>query len=390
MTQFKHFGARLAALGVSLALQGVALAGTDTPPTFRILSDQEVAAHTAMMNTLQGKAREEYRNAQYEQLKKRAMENGFRMPSTPPWAGMAMATTAAPQAVGSAATPADEAAEAAARHAAMRDKLKAHQDSAPAAADAKPVADTPPAAVDAGQAGVTIEPAPVVTTDAGGVAAEDTTQQDATGSMQATPEAAVAEIPATTTPPVTTPAASEPRFAPVEELNAAQALSTVPAAPPLPAAPPVPPEAPAMPPTPAEAPTIPPTPYAAGPVASPAPPAPAEPVAEASAPAPAAAAPLTGESGPAYGGADTVTAYRESMRARFEEYMKERQAQHEETMRRQREQHEAQMEQKRAEAGRNRPYPFPAMPAYGPRYPAAFPGYRTPYWQQQPPPPPAQ
>lgn len=87
--------------------------------------------------------------------------------------------------------------------------------------------------------------------------------------------------------------------------------------------------------------------------------------------------------GPAEGG-ETVEQYRASMRARFDEYMQERQARHDDMMRRQREQLEANMEQSRAKANRMppQPYPYPGMPAYGPRYPAAFPGYRTPYWQQ--------
>lgn len=85
--------------------------------------------------------------------------------------------------------------------------------------------------------------------------------------------------------------------------------------------------------------------------------------------------------------ADAMSAYRENMRTRFDEYMQERQMQMEENARRQREQHEAAMEQNRAlraNRGPYAPYPYPAAPpSYGPRYPAAYPGYRTPYWQQQ-------
>lgn len=86
-----------------------------------------------------------------------------------------------------------------------------------------------------------------------------------------------------------------------------------------------------------------------------------------------------------------VDTYRESMRSRFDEYMKERQAKRDEAMRLQREQREAALEQSRAQMNRNRfqpPFPYPPGPAYGPRYPGAFPGYRTPYWQQPPPPQP--
>ena len=81
-----------------------------------------------------------------------------------------------------------------------------------------------------------------------------------------------------------------------------------------------------------------------------------------------------------------MTAYRETMRSRFDKYMQERQAQLQDTARRQREQHEAEMERQRAlqaERTRIQPYAYPAMPPYGPRYPEAFPGYRTPYWQQR-------
>jgi len=82
MTQLKHFSAGLMALGISLALQGGAAAATDAAPAFRILSDEEIAAHSAVMNSLQGEARDAYRNAQYEQLKQRALDNGFRLPAS--------------------------------------------------------------------------------------------------------------------------------------------------------------------------------------------------------------------------------------------------------------------------------------------------------------------
>ena len=79
-----------------------------------------------------------------------------------------------------------------------------------------------------------------------------------------------------------------------------------------------------------------------------------------------------------------MRAHQDSIRARFDEYMKERQARLDADMRRQREQ-QAELERQRIEAPRYpvQPYPYPAMPAYGPRYPAAFPGYREPYWQQR-------
>jgi hypothetical protein len=74
------------------------------------------------------------------------------------------------------------------------------------------------------------------------------------------------------------------------------------------------------------------------------------------------------------------------MRERFDTYLQERQAQQREAIRRQREQHEANIEQGLGwapPANRFGPPPFRGMPVYGPRYPAAFPGYRTPYWQQE-------
>ena len=87
-----------------------------------------------------------------------------------------------------------------------------------------------------------------------------------------------------------------------------------------------------------------------------------------------------------YASSETMQAYREAMRARFDEYMQERQAQHVENVRRQREQREALMDQQRNRPGVGNPYappvPYPPAPGYGPRYPSAFPGYRTPYWQQ--------
>ena len=81
-----------------------------------------------------------------------------------------------------------------------------------------------------------------------------------------------------------------------------------------------------------------------------------------------------------------MASYRDNMRSQFDQYMAERRAQMEENARLQREQHEAAMEKNRAMRA-NRPgfapYPYPAAPpSYGPRYPAAYPGYRTPYWQQ--------
>ena len=63
------------------------------------MSDQEADSYRMAMQALDGQAREDYRNAQYEKLRQRALENGYRMPVTPPWAGQRVAPT------GAAATP---------------------------------------------------------------------------------------------------------------------------------------------------------------------------------------------------------------------------------------------------------------------------------------------
>ena len=86
MIQQKHFAGGLLALGISIALQTGVSAATDTPSNSWLMSDAEVAAHTAAMARLEGPARDEYRNAQYEQLKRRAQEHGFELPADPPWA----------------------------------------------------------------------------------------------------------------------------------------------------------------------------------------------------------------------------------------------------------------------------------------------------------------
>ena len=86
--------------------------------------------------------------------------------------------------------------------------------------------------------------------------------------------------------------------------------------------------------------------------------------------------------------AATMENYRQEMRERFDAYMKERQAKMEEMTRRQREVATPPQPPTPPTAMPSRPAmpygAYPNMPPYGPRYPAAFPGYQTPYWQQPP------
>ena len=363
MTQCSQFAVGLLTLAAALVPATGIQAASDPAPVFRIMSDDEIAAHSTVMQNLHGQAREEYRNAQYAQLRQRALDNGYRMPADPPWLAQA-AQTAAPAGPGTAADSA--ASEAAARHAAMREKLDARRDPQraisgddlarlqqaigvqqvpeaqpqnPPAESAQPAAPAMPAAVEP-QAAAEVSSTPLEPATPGPAAAPEV----AVEAVEAAQPAEPAPQPATVEPPAPPPATAETRFVPAEE------LAELPEQAPPPPATPTPPEAPA---------------------------APAAPEMPERASAGIEAA------GPAEGG-ETVEQYRASMRARFDEYMQERQARHDDMMRRQREQLEANMEQSRAKANRMppQPYPYPGMPAYGPRYPAAFPGYRTPYWQQ--------
>jgi hypothetical protein len=86
-----------------------------------------------------------------------------------------------------------------------------------------------------------------------------------------------------------------------------------------------------------------------------------------------------------------MDAYRKEMRARFEAYMRERRAQMD-AMTQQQDEGTAAPQRPTAPpmqpgAGPAMrpgpgPYGYPNMPPYGPRYPSAFPGYQTPYWQR--------
>ena len=59
--------------------------GAVPPEQFRIMTDAEIAEHKRIMQSLSGTAREDYRNAQYQQLKQRAQAQGYLLPDTPPW-----------------------------------------------------------------------------------------------------------------------------------------------------------------------------------------------------------------------------------------------------------------------------------------------------------------
>ena len=95
MNQKPPYASGLLALGISVALQTTALAGADAPSASLLMSEAEIAAHKSTMVTLEGRARDEYRNAQYKRLQQRAQEQGFSLPDQPPWANAA-ATAAAP------------------------------------------------------------------------------------------------------------------------------------------------------------------------------------------------------------------------------------------------------------------------------------------------------
>ena len=156
--RYPHPGTLLTLAIASAMATGIAAAeGPST--TFRIMSDEEMAAHRMTMQALSGEAREEYRNAQYAQLRRRALDNGYRMPETPPWQAEASAPAdaAAPAQTDSAAQSTAESAastDAAARHNELREKLQAKRDAMQQAAMAerervavaKPAPVTPPAA----------------------------------------------------------------------------------------------------------------------------------------------------------------------------------------------------------------------------------------------------
>ena len=71
--------------------------GAVPPESFSIMSDHEIAEHQATMASLQGTAREEYRNAQYEKLKQRAQAQGYQLPDTPPWGNTEVVPASVPE-----------------------------------------------------------------------------------------------------------------------------------------------------------------------------------------------------------------------------------------------------------------------------------------------------
>jgi len=374
MIQKQQFAGGLLALVIAITLQSTC-AASDAPATSWLMSEAELATHRATMAALEGRAREDYRNAQYEQLKKRALARGFELPADPPWAVAAVSPESAntPPAV---ATETDAAAEAAARHAAMRDKLQARREALQKDSEAnlerlQQAANAQQQQVEeqlqvtgkelAGResaADLPSAPTPIATTAAPPASMSEPTTGRAT--LAATPAAetpAPLAYPAPPTPPAPPASGSlggveqAPQFAPIEQAT------------------------PAMP-----SPDMPSPELSTHETPSSVMPAPEQDT--------AAVEWQTELSSvtPPYGDADAMAAYRNSMRTRFDEYMKERQAQMEEKARRQREQIEAAMEQNRSmRANRppHPPYPYSAAPpSYGPRYPAAYPGYRRPYWQQ--------
>ena len=292
-----------------------------------LMSDEEIARHTAKMAQLEGQEREDYRNAQYQMLVQRAKQQGYDMPATPPWQTAAEPTSTVSQAPASdVATPssAPKASDTAAAHAAMREKMRAHREALLQAAN------TPPPAVDVPAASSTAEPA----------------------SPGQSPQPAVTSVKPAAPSPVTAAApAPQADPAPVAAASADDAVNAE---------------------------------------VEPAPVARAQPPASPTAPQPPVAPTPPMQSGSQPNSAATMNAYREQMRSRFDAYMQERQAQMEQMAQQQREQRESARVPSRpvspmqpgAAPARPMPYGYPNMPAYGPRYPSAYPGYRTPYWQQ--------
>ncbi len=376
MYQLKKSVRHLATAGVSLALScGLHASGQETSD-YSLMTESEIAAHTATMQVLQGAAREAYRDEQYERLRQRAREHGFLMPEVPPWQGQKTAGAAQAPEERDQEQPADSARDAADRHAAMRGKLEARREGIRQAAESsheEPPVGAPAAPVAAASADATASKSPAAVPDTGLL----------TAGKESAGEASQA---ATLDPPVQLPAEAEPgapaakpadpgattsdesgKVAGVDnaddllhEAKPSPDTARTAVQPPVAPPPPIPPSPP-----PAQQ-RVPAADLAARGV-------------------PDANAAPTGAPGTAHPSSEAMSAYRQTMRSRFDEYMQERQAQLEESARLQREQQEAAMGRSRAEAPHPplQPYPYPAMPPYGPRYPAAYPGYRTPYWQQR-------
>lgn len=268
---------------LALAICGLAsdaVAGTPEA-AFQLLSDDEIAAHQARMETLSGAERQAYRDAEYANLRQRAADNGYMMPDTPPWtrdAALAASDPAPPP-------PAGAETDTATRHQQMRERLQSllgGRDPAPAEdPDAAPAVKTVTAPAPSGDASA---PVPTKAPEAGG------------------------------TVPVAPPSA------PAQAVQAPAAQDKAPAAPPASAGM-------AMPPTPAPAqgmrPAAPPAAIAPiapiAPIPRPEPPRAPEAPARPEPPAPATAPPDRSERPP-------MGDYREQMRARFDDYLRQRQA----------------------------------------------------------------
>lgn len=302
----------------------------DADDGFRIMSEQEADAHRQVMASMDASAREAYRNAQYAQLRQRAAANGYSMPAAPPWSEHGAGD--------------NQQEEIIARHEAMRARLDAHRAARQAQAEAP--ADTD--AVDTTDVTNTREPvAPA--------------RADSTSPLAADPAGAVS-------PPAATSSAQQAN-APVDNASRAGAGRTEKPAPTknetagdsVGDAPPAANTVAAARPAPPVMPTPPLTPVSPGQNSD------------------RAAADNTDAS------AATMATYREQMRARFDDYLKERQAQQDETIRLQREQRENQMQNRTwfQSGPRIPPYPYPSARSYPPRYPSAPPAYRSPYWQPQ-------
>lgn len=106
---------RALTISIALGLNSLCLAApiapgaaVDVPPeAFHIMTKQEIAQHKAKMAKLAGTAREEYRNAQYALLKKRAMAQGYQLPDVPPWGRTDVLPAASPQNTANAPAPAE-------------------------------------------------------------------------------------------------------------------------------------------------------------------------------------------------------------------------------------------------------------------------------------------
>jgi hypothetical protein len=352
---------RMLAIAICMLTGGAVANAPDTG--FRIMSEAEIATHEAKMATLGGAEREAYRNAEYARLRQRAAENGYLMPETPPWVGT--------DTVAAADTTAEAAPDTATRHKEMRERLQSllggltpqqadgtgPSEGAAAPAQPEPAAQAAPAAAPSG--------GPSKDADTG-TPAPMTGQDDAPANAPAAGSAAGSA--STTHPGPALPGGSQPPVAgtaqPAQQIRpAVSPAATAPEAPRGNA----PPSAPSMAIPPVKIP--PPRPAAASrpgtiapiaPIPRPEPPRPPEPPARPQAPAQASPPGPSAERPP-------MDDYREQMRARFEDYMRQRQP-------------------GQGPTGSNTPpparaavpYPHPRGPGYGPQdFP---PGYMPPQY----------